>query len=83
MSSSLTPSSSSRPVSPGLATGPCRRFRGRRAVPPPPPSVFCKDELVLSVATTADPIPDEDARKARDVAPTETKSRYAKGDGAR
>ena len=79
MSSSLTPSS--RPVSPGLATGLCRRFRGRRAVPPPPPSVFCREELVLPVAITVDPIPEADARKASDVAPTETKSRYPKGDG--
>ena len=36
---------------------------------------------MLPVATAADPIPGADARKASDVAPTEAKSRYAKGDG--
>ena len=36
---------------------------------------------MLPVATTADPIPEVDVRKASDVAPTEAKSRYAEGNG--
>ena len=34
-----------------------------------------------SVPTSADPIPEADARKASEVAPPETKSREAEGDG--
>ena len=36
---------------------------------------------MTSVPTSADPIPEADARKASEVAPTETKSREAEGDG--
>ena len=35
---------------------------------------------MLPVATAAEPIPEANARKASEVAPTETKSRYAEGD---
>ena len=67
MSLPLTPSS--RPESPSLATGPgAHRFRGRPAVPPHPTSGVCKEELVLSVATAADPIPEEDTDKTSEVA---------------
>ena len=53
------------------ADGPHHRLRRR----------VCKEELVLSVATAVHSIPEADARKACDATPTETKSRYAKGDG--
>jgi hypothetical protein len=41
-----------------------------------------KEELVSSVPTSSDPIPEADARKVSEVAPTETKSRDTEGDGA-
>ena len=61
----------------GPGAPPFPRMTGRTATS----DVGGLQELVLPVATTVDSIPEADARKASEVAPAETKSRYAEGDG--
>ena len=65
---------------------PAKRAVAGRAVPSLPTSGHLteeggKERALSSVLTSADPIPEADARRASDVAPTETKSRNVAGDG--
>ena len=65
---------------------PAKRAYARRAVSSPSTSGRLmeeggKERALSSVLTSVDPIPEADPRRASDVAPTETKSRNAAGDG--